>query len=134
MSALDDIRAERLKKIERLIAASMPPYPNDSRRDRTIAEVLTDFKKLSAGESETTIAGRIRAKREHGGSTFIDLFDGTGSMQALLKLDSLGQDLYQLFLDTAADGEGHGNDVGNPLDPVQSGFPVLYGSKNIQNN
>ena len=105
MSALDDIRNERLKKIERLIAAGMPPYPSDSKRDRSVAEVLGDFDKLSSSESETTIAGRIRAKREHGGSTFVDLFDGSGTMQTLLKLDSLDKKTYQLFLDCVDEGD-----------------------------
>ena len=55
------------------------------------------FQKLKG--KEVVLAGRIRAIREHGGSTFFHFEDGSGRFQAYLKKDQLGEDAYQFFLD-----------------------------------
>lgn len=44
-----------------------------------------------------TVAGRIGAKRVHGGSAFLDVHDATGKIQALFREDVLGGDRYALL-------------------------------------
>jgi len=39
------------------------------------------------------------ALRGHGGVTFLDINDGSGKIQALIKVDKLGEKGYQFFLD-----------------------------------
>ncbi len=101
--ALEDIRNDRLKKVELLKARGIDPYPATSDRTIAIGDAIGDFDSLSADVS-LTIAGRVRAFREHGGSLFIDVNDGTGKIQGYLKKDELG-DVYDLFAATVDVGD-----------------------------
>ncbi len=90
--ALEEIRNERIKKLEALREAGVDPYPADTSRTHTIAEVRRAFEGLSDAGTVVTIAGRVMARREHGGSMFLDVRDGSGVMQAYLKKDVLGDE------------------------------------------
>jgi len=100
--ALEEIRKERLKKREMLQQKNLDPYPAHSGRFSAVGDVLKKF--LSAGKKKITIAGRIMAKREHGGSTFLDLADGSGKIQLYLKKDILGEN-YDLAVETLDIGD-----------------------------
>jgi lysyl-tRNA synthetase class 2 len=110
--SLDDIRNDRLKKLEFLKARGVDPYPATSGRDVTISAVVVGFDSLPP-DVPLTVAGRVMAFREHGGSLFIDVYDGTGRVQGYLKKDALG-DAYDLFVATV--------DVGDFID--LSGVPM----------
>lgn len=69
------------------------------------------------------IAGRVMAKREHGGSTFIDLQDGTGKIQAYLKRDVLN-DQYDLFFDAV--------DIGDIIQVTGRAFETQRKEKTIE--
>ena len=101
---LDDIRALRLKKLEALRKKNIDPYPAVSRRTHLVKDALHSFSSLARSKKEITVAGRIVAVREHGGSVFSDLRDGSGVLQAYFKRDVLG-DEFGLFLDTADIGD-----------------------------
>jgi len=65
-------------------------------------KLIENFKKLSKGllgKKNIVIAGRIMAKRGQGGLTFLDVNDGSAKMQALIKVDKLGEKGYQFFVD-----------------------------------
>ena len=96
--ALKDIRENRLGKRLRLKNADIDAYPLYLKRTHTIGDVRTDFKKLSDSEKEVIIVGRIMTFREHGGSTFCDVRDGTGDFQIYVKEDVLGEEAYNEFL------------------------------------
>ncbi|HXK39584.1 MAG TPA: OB-fold nucleic acid binding domain-containing protein, partial [Candidatus Paceibacterota bacterium] len=110
--ALEDIRNDRLKKLELLKARGVDPYPATSGRDVAISAVVTGFDSLPP-DATLTVAGRVMAFREHGGSLFIDVYDGTGRVQGYLKKDAL-RDAYDLFVATV--------DVGDFID--LSGIPM----------
>ncbi len=76
-----------------------------SERTTTIGDALVDFDERVAKEETHTIAGRVMALREHGGSLFIDLFDGTGKIQGYLKEDEMDKDAYALFVATVDVGD-----------------------------
>lgn len=102
MPTIEELRKVRIEKIKKLQAAGLLAYPASTKRDHSVAEVLENFKKLSGGilgKKTIVLAGRIMAKRGQGGLTFIDINDGTGKLQALIKEDKLGQKGYQFFLD-----------------------------------
>jgi len=101
---LEDIRNERIKKLELLRKAGVDSYPAQTRRTHTVAEVLEKFDVLEKAKKKVSLAGRIFAKREHGGSTFIDLRDESGIIQAYFKKDVLKND-YDLFSETADIGD-----------------------------
>lgn len=99
MATIEEIKKARLEKLKRIQGAGILPYPAQVKRTHTIAQALKAFASLEKSAKEITITGRIRSKREHGGSTFVHIEDGTGSMQIFLKEDRLGEKAYRFFLD-----------------------------------
>jgi len=103
--ALEELRTIRLEKIKRLIKMGANPYPPKSWRTHNIGQVISDFDGLSADRKTIVLAGRILAIREHGGSTFVDLDDGSGAIQLYFKKDALGEKEYQVFSETVDIGD-----------------------------
>lgn len=100
MASIDEIRKARTKKLQELKKAGELAYPANSKRTHEIQELLKGFSPLAKSKKEVIAVGRIRSIREHGGSTFLHIEDGTGTMQAYLKKDGVGEKAYQLFLNT----------------------------------
>lgn len=102
MPTIEELRQTRIEKLKKLQSAGLLAYPAKTKRTHSVAEILANWKKLSGGllgKKEVIIAGRVMAKRGQGGVTFVDIFDGSGKMQAILKIDNLGEKGYQFFLD-----------------------------------
>jgi len=123
---LEDIRNERIKKLGRLRAAGLDPYPAETHRTHAIADILKNFPKLARAKKSITAAGRVIAKREHGGSAFLDLRDESGKIQVFFKKDILGDKSYQLFLDTVDIGDFL--EVSGKLFKTKRGEPTVEGS------
>ena len=103
--SLEEIRQTRLKKLELLRDARINPYPSHTNRTHTIQDVRGSFSSFEDSKQTLCIAGRIRAFRSHGGSTFLDAEDGTGRMQVYLKEDVVGKDAYEFFLSVVDVGD-----------------------------
>jgi lysyl-tRNA synthetase class 2 len=103
--SLEDFRQERLKKLARIREAGMDPYPASSGRTHRVAEALDAFEGLSASGDEVTLAGRIMAQRGHGALTFLDLDDGSGTVQALVGADRIGDEAYAFFASVIDTGD-----------------------------
>ena len=84
-----DIRGERLKKLDILKAAGMEAYPARTGRDIAIADFIAGFEQLEKAEKKVTIAYRVMSLRGQGGIMFADVFDGTGRAQAVLQAESV---------------------------------------------
>ncbi|MEK7153992.1 MAG: OB-fold nucleic acid binding domain-containing protein, partial [Patescibacteria group bacterium] len=102
---LEEIRDARIEKLKKLWKARVNPYPSQSSRTHTTGKAVENFDKLAKEGKKLVLVGRIMAKREHGGSTFLDIEDGTGKIQLLFKKDTLGSKDYQFFLDTIDIGD-----------------------------
>lgn len=102
--SLEDIRDERIKKLEILRKSGIDPYPVSVRRDFSVAEALKNFSKLAKSGKPSHIAGRITAVRGHGGAVFFDINDGL-TIQAFIKKDEIGDELFSLFRDTTDIGD-----------------------------
>ncbi len=96
---------ERRAKMERLRAEGVDPYPPVTLwAERTrIADVLAahDPASLQAGEHPEfryNIAGRLISRRAHGKTAFLDVRDLSGSIQAVVRVDALGQETYDRIL------------------------------------
>jgi lysyl-tRNA synthetase class 2 len=96
---------ERRAKMERLRAEGIDPYPPVSLWEtRTpIVDVLSghDPAALEQGEHPDLryqIAGRLIARRVHGRTAFLDVRDLSGSIQAVVRVDSLGEEAYNRIL------------------------------------
>src|SRR3989344_1946917 len=105
MSPIDDIRKNRLEKLNILKSKNIEPYPVKTGKISSLAEVLGKFKTLEKKKAKTAIAGRIMAKREHGGSIFADIYDGEAKLQAYFKKDSLGNESFNAFQETIDIGD-----------------------------
>ncbi|NTV30554.1 lysine--tRNA ligase [candidate division WWE3 bacterium] len=89
MSTLVELRAERLKKIERMRTMGINPYPSTARKEYTNNQIRAQFEQLE--EKEVTIAGRIMSWREHGQLIFADIQDESGTLQLYIRKDAISE-------------------------------------------
>src|SRR3990167_2152817 len=114
---LKKTRAEKLEKIKKL---GINPYPSKSDKQKEIAESL----KL-IGKSVKT-AGRIMGIRGHGGSSFVDLKDESGTIQLFFSKSQLSKVNGQLLelLDI-----GDFIEVEGKVDKTQAGQLTIFVTK-----
>lgn len=127
MPTIEELRKTRIEKLKKLEHAGLLAYPAKTSRTHSIAEVLDNWKKLSGrilGKKNVVIAGRIMAMRGQGGLTFIDVNDGSGKIQALLKVEKTGEKGYQFFLDIF--------DVGDFIEAKGTLFTTKKGEKTLE--
>ncbi len=105
MSGLDEVRAERLKKLELLKSKGINPYPGKVNRTHEISQLLADFSKIEANKEIVTIAGRVMVVRGQGAIMFVVLQDASGKLQAVFKEDGIDAELFQLFKDVVDGGD-----------------------------
>lgn len=99
---MDELTAQRIRKVEQLREAGLDPYPTRARRTHTAAEANAIVESLPPDASEfgrgpIAVAGRVVARRDMGKATFIDLQDGSGRIQALLRQNQLPEGQYELL-------------------------------------
>lgn len=82
MATLQDYRDERLRKLAELKELGVNPYPADSHRTHTAADVVNQFDQLQG--QTVTVTGRIMGLRKFGKLAFIVLRDQSGQVQLFL--------------------------------------------------
>ncbi len=122
--SFDDIRSERVKKLEKLKSLGINPYPAESSISITLSELITKFDSISAAGKSETIGGRLMSKRGQGAIVFADLYDGTAKFQVLLKKDILGEEQFSIFTDTT--------DVGDFMEVSGTLFLTKTGEKTLE--
>ncbi len=93
---MDDRRA----KLERLREQGIDPFPHEFDGVTPVADVHAEHDGLEAGEETAAayrVAGRLGARRGHGGAAFIDLVDRSGKLQLHAKRDVLGEGSFDLL-------------------------------------
>lgn len=105
MSGLDEVRNERIKKLELLKAKGINPYPGKVNRTHEIGQVLSDFSNLETNKTIVTIAGRVMVVRGQGAIMFVVLQDASGRLQAVFKEDVIPAELFTLFKDVVDGGD-----------------------------
>ena len=123
MASLEEIRSERIKKLELLKEKGINPYPVASERDFTIEEALISFDTLVNKGEIKILLGRLRAVRGQGGVIFFDIDDSTGSIQGVLKKEEVEEDVFSLFVDTI--------DIGDFIQVSGTFFATKRGEKSI---
>lgn len=98
LKTISSEREERLRKLDELKALGINPYPAVTKRDHLISVILSDFEKLAAEQKIFILAGRLRAKREHGNLAFANLEDASGNIQLAFSKKDLGVESYKNFL------------------------------------
>lgn len=100
MASLNELRTERLKKLELLRGRGLEPFPAKTYFTHTLLEILTNWDNLLAQGIEVITGGRIISKRGQGGLIFVDLQVAGSKLQGLLKLDNLKPEDFDLFVET----------------------------------
>lgn len=92
----EQLKGERLKKLKGLEKEGVSPYPSQVKRSHTADEAAKDFNKLKS--KLVTLAGRLAAKRGHGGLIFADIEDESGKFQLVFKKDILAKKGFDKFV------------------------------------
>lgn len=103
MASLEELRAERIKKLEALQALGISSYPSASSRTHELKDVLSTFSELESSQKEVVVNGRVMTSRGQGAISFIDLYDGTTRMQVVIKLPESPEEtmkFYRNYVDT----------------------------------
>ncbi len=124
MSSFEEIRNNRIQKLEALKAQGINPFPIDSKRDFSLSEVIEKFGTLSKSKKEVSICGRIMSLRPQGALAFFTLDDGTARFQGLIKKGEVSEKDYDLFEKTT--------DVGDFIEIKGPLFTTARGEKSLQ--
>lgn len=113
----------RKERLELLRQHGVNPYPSSVSRTHPVARVLQNFEELEKEQASITITGRVRLIRAHGGLTFLQIQDESGIMQAALKRDAIGEDVYEFF--------GQTIDIGDFLQTTGTVFVTKKGERTL---
>ncbi len=86
---LKDLIEDRRKKFESIKRSGGIPYPARVLRTHAVGEVRKDFDALAKAKKRVAVTGRVLAVRDQGKVIFLDLEDGSGKIQVILKQDTL---------------------------------------------
>lgn len=105
-STEQELRDNRIRKLERIRARGDEPFKYSFERSAAIAAARAAFEAAETTASEeipaqipACLAGRVMARREQGKSTFADLRDETGRIQLFLGAKQVGPDAYDTLKD-----------------------------------
>lgn len=85
---LDEIIAERAKKLERLRSAGIDPYPPRTKRPLRVGDILANFPARVRAKKRINVAGRLLGIRDQGSLLFATLADASGEIQLVIKKDN----------------------------------------------
>ncbi|MFH0773247.1 MAG: lysine--tRNA ligase [bacterium] len=89
MSTAQNLREERLKKLEKIRKLGWNPYPSSYEKKQMIGET----REMEGKEVKT--AGKLFSFRTHGNIAFADLKDESGKIQLFFKKDVIGVEAYK---------------------------------------
>jgi len=97
-----DLRNIRLNQIRKMKEKGYEPYKYNFQKDYSSKKIKEIYDNKLEPEQQLpeevfNFAGRIMNVRKHGKSTFIDLKDDFGRIQAYVRLDQVGQESYEFF-------------------------------------
>jgi lysyl-tRNA synthetase class 2 len=124
MSGLDEVKAERLKKLSILTEKGINPYPAKTKRTHSIENVLKSFQAIEREGSFITIAGRVMIVRGQGAILFADIHDGSGKFQGVFKEDEIDAEAFILFKSVI--------DAGDFIEVTGTVFTTQRGEQSIQ--
>jgi lysyl-tRNA synthetase, class II len=88
---VDDRRA----KLERLREQGVDPFPHEFEGVVPTSSVVDDLEPGEETDRAYRVAGRMTARRGHGGAAFLDLMDREGKLQLHAKKDVLGDESFE---------------------------------------
>ncbi len=97
MASIEELKLERLKKLQALESSGIQAYPSVSRRTHELSDIVRNFAALESSGSQVIVCGRVMVARGQGALIFIDLYDGTAKLQAVIKLPESGEEAHEFF-------------------------------------
>ena len=95
----ESLRAQRIERAEQLRDAGHDPYPPRIERTHSNADVIGMLAGVESGAEPdldpVAVVGRVVAQRGMGRASFLDVLDGSGRLQALLRRNVVGDDAYE---------------------------------------
>ncbi len=110
----------RREKLEKLKAAGIHPYPERFE----MSHELHEARELPDGTEKVSVSGRITAIRRMGKLSFITLQDLQGRLQLCMKIDDVGAEKYQHYVDFV--------DIGDFFGASGHMFTTKMGEKTLQ--
>lgn len=89
MATLQELRGERLRKLQALQELGVNPYPARSERTHQLAQITEQFDSLES--QQVSVVGRITNIRKFGKIAFIVVRDQSGTLQLFLHADDVEQ-------------------------------------------
>tara|TARA_B100000029_G_scaffold134807_1_gene129188 strand:+ start:695 stop:2170 length:1476 start_codon:yes stop_codon:yes gene_type:complete len=90
----------RIKKLQALLEKGIDPYPSSFARSHFSDEAVKYFtqceEESSEASLEVSLAGRIMSRRGMGKASFLDIRDGRGRIQVMMRSNVLGDDYSTL--------------------------------------
>ena len=105
MASLEELRDSRLQKLQALTSIGISAYPSTSSRTHELVDVIASFEELTSSQVTIIINGRVMSSRGQGAIAFVDLYDGTARMQAVIKLPESGDEVMSFFRDYVDTGD-----------------------------
>ncbi len=104
MPGEEELIQQRRDKLARLRDRGIDPYPPRVARTHSAADAIAAYERWEAdavgGDApEVAVAGRVASQRNMGKLAFIDLRDGSGRVQAMLRKDSIGESAWTMLAD-----------------------------------
>jgi lysyl-tRNA synthetase class 2 len=99
---LPDQEAARAEKLEKLRGEGVDIFPRRAERTHSVHDIVSAYSSLSREELEASpvaveVPGRILSIRRMGRATFFHISDSRSRLQAYIREESVGPDLYQRF-------------------------------------
>ncbi len=91
MATIDDLKKARIEKLHALKKLGVDPYPGTVERSESVLEAREMDGKPVA------IAGRVTGLRGQGKIYFLDIVDGTGKIQVVVKVDTCEEKVFTLM-------------------------------------
>lgn len=123
MASIEELRTERLKKLEKLKSLGISSYPSSSSRTHELKNVVDNFTSLEASEDTVIVNGRVMSSRGQGAISFIDLYDGTSRMQVVIKLPESTEEVMNFYRDYV--------DIGDFVEVTGNVFITKSGQQSI---
>lgn len=87
MATLQELRGERLRKLEELQSLGVNPYPARATRTHKLEQIVDDFAALE--NQAVSVVGRVLNIRKFGKIAFLVIKDATGQLQLFLGADKV---------------------------------------------
>jgi len=102
MNKTSTVLEDRIKKVQKLEDKGVNLYPAGYQIDLTVSDIVERYGHMDGEtleqESDTyRVAGRIMARRDFGKASFIHIKDRTGSIQAYIRKDKVGDEPFSIF-------------------------------------